>query len=177
LKRVLEGAGPDVEGRLQQFNETINQGIELKRRVIEDLRPSSLGHLGLAAALEILTREFAARSGLTVCAVLQPVLLPDSAQTTAYRFAQEGLANADRHAAAQHVTVTLEPQERNGRAGARVAVQDDGHGFDPAARRGTTHGLLGLRYRVESEGGELRMTSVQGQGACIEAWMPAEAVS
>jgi signal transduction histidine kinase len=37
--------------------------------------------------------------------------------------------------------------------------------------------LLGLRYRVESEGGELRVTSAQGQGACIEAWTPAEPVS
>jgi signal transduction histidine kinase len=51
-------------------------------------------------------------------------------------------------------------------------MQDDGRGFDPALRGGTTHGLMGMRYRVESEGGQLRVRSAPGAGTTLEAWLP-----
>ena len=56
----------DATERLAHLNESLNGGIALKRRIIEDLRPSSLSNLGLVAALEILLREFAARSEIKV---------------------------------------------------------------------------------------------------------------
>ena len=173
LKHAIGPLAPEVKARLEHLNECINGGIGLKRRLIEDLRPSSLSHLGLGAALGILTREHAARSPVRLDAVLEPVALGDSAQITAYRLVQEALTNITRHAQARTVHVVLQPQHRQGRAGARVSVCDDGCGFDPGMRRGTTHGLMGLRYRVEAEGGEWRVQSRPGEGTCIEAWLPA----
>ena len=64
--RLGASATPDAAERLAHLNETLNGGIALKRRIIEDLRPSSLSNLGLVAALEILLREFAARSEIAV---------------------------------------------------------------------------------------------------------------
>ena len=64
--RLGASATPEAVERLSHLNETLNGGIALKRRIIEDLRPSSLNNLGLVAALEILLREFAERSEVEV---------------------------------------------------------------------------------------------------------------
>jgi signal transduction histidine kinase len=54
----------------------------------------------------------------------------------------------------------------------RVAVQDDGVGFDSTTHRAATHGLIGMRYRVEAEGGSMRLESTPGKGTLIEAILP-----
>jgi signal transduction histidine kinase len=54
----------------------------------------------------------------------------------------------------------------------QVSVRDNGIGFDVDAPRSSAHGLLGMRYRLETEGGTLRMTSASGQGTLIEAHLP-----
>ena len=172
LKRLIGPPTPDIEARLQHLNHSINRGIELKRRIIEDLRPSALSNLGLVAALDILAREFAARSGLHVHTELEALPLDDSAQITVYRLVQEALTNVARHAGARQITLRLQAQSQGGREGARVAVHDDGRGFDAALRQGTTHGLMGMRYRVESEGGQLQVHSAPGEGTTLEAWLP-----
>ncbi|MBG6082749.1 CHASE3 domain-containing protein [Rubrivivax gelatinosus] len=168
LKRSLGTMTPESEARLKHLNDTINDGIGLKRRIIEDLRPSSLSNLGLVAALEIQAREFSQRSEIPVQVELDGVTVQDSAQITAFRLVQESLTNIAKYAAARHVTVTL---ARDGDR-ARIAVKDDGRGFDPDAVRGTAHGLMGMRYRVESQGGAMRVQSRPGAGTTIEAWLP-----
>ena len=140
---------PDATERLAHLNESLNGGIALKRRIIEDLRPSSLSNLGLVAALEILLREFAARSEIEVIDDLAAVDLDAGAQLTVYRLVQEALTNVVKYAKARRVVVTLEPIEGGG---ARVSVKDDGIGFDTSVPRMARHGLIGMRYRVEAEG-------------------------
>ena len=54
----------------------------------------------------------------------------------------------------------------------RIAVKDNGVGFDSTVQRAATHGLLGMRYRVEAEGGSMRLESKPGQGTLIEAVLP-----
>ena len=66
LKSKIDTTPPEVAERLKHLTDTLNSGIALKRRIIEDLRPSSLSNLGLTAAIEILTREYAERSGTEV---------------------------------------------------------------------------------------------------------------
>ncbi|HSV45064.1 MAG TPA: CHASE3 domain-containing protein, partial [Ramlibacter sp.] len=66
LKSRLGLPTPEVDQRLRHLTDTLNSGIALKRRIIEDLRPSSLSNLGLTASLEILAREFSEHSGLEV---------------------------------------------------------------------------------------------------------------
>lgn len=176
LKRVLLPLSPDASARLAHLNESINRGIELKRRIIEDLRPSSLVNLGLVAALEILLREHAARGDGQLHAEIDPAVgelaLAPSADITVYRLVQEALTNVVKHAAARHVTVALRPEAHAGRPGLLVVVHDDGRGFDPVAQPGATHGLMGMRYRVEAENGEMHVHARPGEGTRIEAWLP-----
>lgn len=170
LKRSL-GSASDGAARLKSLNETLDRGIALKRRIIEDLRPSSLSNLGLVAALEILARDFAQRAELSVRTVLAPVALEADAQTTVYRLVQESLTNIAKYAHASEVTISLAPE--SGRV--CVGVLDNGVGFDPATIRSTAHGLLGMRYRVEAEGGRLQLDSAPGRGCHVRAWLPAAA--
>jgi signal transduction histidine kinase len=169
LKRSLGTMPPEVGERLKQVNESLDRGIALKRRIIEDLRPSSLSNLGLVSALENLAREFAQHADLSVRAVLQPVRLEENAQMTVYRLVQESLTNVAKYARASEVTVSLSQQDGQ----VRVGVLDNGTGFDAASIRPTAHGLMGMRYRVEAEGGRLQVDSRPGQGCHVRAWIPA----
>jgi hypothetical protein len=105
LKSRLGDQPSEVGQRLQHLTETLNSGIALKRRIIEDLRPSSLSNLGLTASLEILAREFSERSGIEVATALEPVELDESNQLTVYRLVQESLTNIGKYAEARHAEV------------------------------------------------------------------------
>ena len=61
--------------------------------------------------------------------------------------------------------------------GALVSVHDNGIGFDTELPRLQSHGLLGMRYRVEAEGGSMRLSSKPGEGTLIEATLPMERAS
>jgi len=167
--RLATSASTDATERLAHLNEALNGGIALKRRIIEDLRPSSLSNLGLVAALEILLREFSARSEIEVVEDLAPVTVSAAAQLTIYRLVQEALTNVVKYAKATEVVVSLQPSPAGG---ATVAVRDNGMGFDTSAPRLARHGLIGMRYRVEADGGTMRLESTPGSGTVIEATLP-----
>jgi len=170
IRPKLADAPPEVHERLKHLTQTLNSGIALKRRIIEDLRPSSLSNLGLLPALEILGNEFAERSGLDVRMKLTPSIgLDAGAQLTAYRMMQEALTNVAKYAQAKSVEVELVVDGPM----ARLTVQDDGIGFDAAQVGGRgSHGLTGMRYRVESEGGMFEIDAAPGRGTRLSAWLP-----
>ena len=115
LKTRLGPTTPEVTERMAHLNEALNSGIALKRRIIEDLRPSSLSNLGLVAALEILVREYSARMELEVDCELHPVNLGPSAELTIYRLVQEALTNIAKYAKASRVQVKVGLARRQGR--------------------------------------------------------------
>lgn len=168
LKSKIDHQAPDIAERLKHLNETLNSGIALKRRIIEDLRPSSLSNLGLTAALEILTREHAEGAGIEVETNLEAVELTEATQLTVYRLVQEALTNISKYAKAKKVLVTVHGYPTH----VAVQVRDDGAGFDPAGVGPTSHGLAGMRHRVEAAGGRLTITSSPDSGTLISAVLP-----
>jgi signal transduction histidine kinase len=160
LKSRMGSPAPEVSQRLQHLTDTLNSGIALKRRIIEDLRPSSLFNLGLTASLEILSREFSEQSGVQAALDLQPVELEESSQLTVYRLVQESLTNVLKYAEASRVEIGVV----NEASQVVVSVTDDGKGFDPAQAKPSTHGLAGMRHRVEAAGGTLTVSSQPGKG-------------
>ncbi len=167
LKSRLADA-PDAIQRLQHLTELLNSGIALKRRIIEDLRPSSLSNLGLVASLEILGREFGERSGLQVEMVLEPVTMDESHQLTIYRMVQESLTNIGKYAEATEATIVLKNYDNH----VVVEVADNGKGFDTQRVRPSTHGLAGMRHRVEAARGRLTVSSAPGKGTRLSAMLP-----
>jgi signal transduction histidine kinase len=160
---------PEIMQRLQHLTESLNGGIALKRRIIEDLRPSSLSNLGLNASLEILAREFSERSGIDVVTNLEAVELDEGRQLTVYRVVQESLTNVGKYAEAKQVEVAV----RNYGGHVEVEISDNGKGFDPTRAKASTHGLAGMRHRVEAAGGRFNIASTPGRGTRISAVMPA----
>ncbi|MBU2286598.1 MAG: histidine kinase, partial [Gammaproteobacteria bacterium] len=164
---------PDASQRLLHLNDLLNSGIALKRRIIEDLRPSSLSNLGLVASLEILGREFGEHSGIEIEMVLEPVMLDEAKQLTVYRMVQESLTNIGKYAEATEATIVMKNQGDL----AMIEVVDNGKGFDmtpPTAR--SSHGLAGMRHRVETAKGSLTVHSTPGQGTRLTVLLPSDPV-
>jgi len=168
MRSRLAAAPPEVLERMTHLVKTLDEGIALKRRIIEDLRPSSLSNLGLKAALEILCTEFAERSELVVGTEVDELPLDDAGKLTVYRLVQEALTNVAKYARAATVDVRVKARGE----WAEIDVSDDGVGFDPGAARTAAHGLAGMRFRVQSSQGVLKIESRPGHGTTIHARLP-----
>ena len=81
---------------------------------------------------------------------------------------QEAFTNIAKYAQATRVEVVLTAPH----GVAEISVRDDGVGFDTSQRRVSAHGLLGMRYRVEAEGGRLVLESAPGHGTLVHATLP-----
>lgn len=168
LKSQLSSNVPDAAVRFTHLNSTLNSIISMTRTIVEDLRPSSLSHLGLTSSLEILTRDFETLHNLTIATDLEPVEINGNAQLTVYRLVQESLTNISKYAKAKNVTLSLHDLD----GFISVQIYDDGVGFDKAEVDDTHHGLFGMQHRIEALGGKLVISSMLGNGTHIFATIP-----
>jgi signal transduction histidine kinase len=168
IRSRLADTAPEALERLAHLVSTLDEVIALKRRITEDLHPSSLTHLGLLATLEILAREFAERSGVEVHCALAEARLTPSAELTVYRVVQEAVNNTSKHAKATQLWLAMSTHDDL----VQVSVRDNGVGFDHRGQMHTAHGLVGMRFRVEAEQGRLRLVSAPGQGTRVEVTLP-----
>ena len=168
-------------GTLERIADLSQDALKEMRALLFELQPTGLAEDGLTPALRKLAEAFRARIELEVCFEGDsPVRLPSEVETAIFRIVQEALANAAKHA--QATTVTLTVDERDGRL--RVAVQDNGVGFNPDApvresadgRRGGM-GMRTMHERAAAAGIQLRVRSKPGKGATVllEAAIPAQA--
>jgi signal transduction histidine kinase len=168
VKSRLKGGPPEIFERIGHLSSSLDAGIALKRRIIEDLQPSTLTNLGLTAALEVLCGEFSKRLEIKVSTSFDEVELADDVRLTAYRVVQEGLTNVAKYARATQVGVHLVDRT----SVAVLSIQDDGAGFDTARVPLVARGLAGMRFRVVSHGGRFDVMSRPGGGTTIEVQLP-----
>jgi signal transduction histidine kinase len=103
-----------------------------------------------------------------VATSLEPVALDEARQLTVYRLVQESLTNMAKYAQASHALVAVHATGGH----VEVAVKDDGKGFEPVRSQPTSHGLAGMRHRVEAAGGRLTVESRPGEGTRVVAVLP-----
>lgn len=165
----------ELDDLLVQGIEQVDAAIAEMRRLIADLRPSTLDQLGLGAALEALGERTSSGAAVEVQIDLDldfesgrsETRLRGEIEDTVYRLVQEALHNAIHHGDPQHLVVDVREKDR----ALRVRVEDDGRGFDPgAATEG--FGLIGMRERAELAGGTMKLRSVPGEGTTIDATIP-----
>lgn len=169
----LCGCAPELAGQLRRAKATLLETVELKRRIVEDLRPSLLDNLGLSAALRSYCAEFG-RIGRLACEIEIEIDDIDRADPTltiaVFRIVQESLTNILKYARAGRVGVSL------GRVGHDLSLRivDDGVGIAGAAlATPMSHGLLGMRERARLLGGTLTIgRGRDGRGTCVEARIP-----
>ncbi|RZI41161.1 histidine kinase [Herbaspirillum sp. HC18] len=150
----------------------LNDVLGEVRRISHDLRPALLDDLGLAAALDHLTREFSEHSAIHTRFEAEGLIdgLGDVANTVLFRIAQETLTNIKRHANASNVTVRV----IGDRTSVRLVVSDNGVGFDVASiAQHPKHGigLRNMHERVNAIGGRLELTS-SADGTQVTATLP-----
>ncbi|NJN19187.1 MAG: sensor histidine kinase [Oscillochloris sp.] len=147
--------------------------IEELRRAIFELRPLEVGQLGFVGALRRFVHEFADQQQWEVDLNLSdlPPDLPHVLELAAFRFVQEALNNAAKHARTGHVSVALQVVDR----GLQIIVADKGVGFDPGAieQSATRHlGLRQMRERAAALDGQLTILSRPGAGTEVRVWLP-----
>jgi signal transduction histidine kinase len=168
--RRLPDLPAQANERMLSIQSRLNEGIALKRRIIEHLRPSALDQLGLLPALEILCSDMAEVLGVPVLADLESVAVNKNAELTLYRVAQEALTNIGKYAQCSRVQLSL----KHLGPWIQLTVRDNGCGFSLGAVGHGHHGLLGMRVRLESHGGRLVVESAPGRGTTLSAEVPVE---
>jgi signal transduction histidine kinase len=164
------GGDAQYRERMARLSALIDQGIDLKRRIIENLRPSLLDHLGLAAAVQWFVDEACSAARLESRVKMSKLerLSPDL-EIALYRVVQESVTNAVRHARATKVELDVERTA----AGVRVCGRDDGIGIADLDRaRKQSYGLVGMTHRMRAINGTLEISSTKGKGTCVEAFLP-----
>lgn len=164
-----------LRDELQQLKELVRLSLQDVRKIIFDLRPMALDDLGLIPALRTFLKDYQARTGIeTDFAVFGGDRRYDPAfEIAIFRIVQEALTNVFKHAGASRVWVTV---ETTGGREIRVAVKDDGVGFDPGqikpGQAGTKFGLVAMRERTELLGGLMEIQSAPGQGSKLTYIFP-----
>jgi signal transduction histidine kinase len=159
--------------QLEDCLRLVDGAIGNVRQMAQLLRPTILDDFGLEAGLKWLADGFSARTGIEVTVHSgYGGRLPDETETHLFRIAQEALTNIARHSGAKHVDVKLEAVNEE----ICLSIQDDGRGLPPASPNGSASrpglGLIGMRARARSAGGDVTVRSRPGQGVLIEVRAP-----
>ena len=156
--------------RFAELRELQREALAEMRSLIFELRPGSIDRDGLALALRTHAISVEGRVGLAILleADLEERLSLD-VEEALYRIAQEALHNVVRHASARQARVRVEREDGT----ARLIVEDDGRGFDPAAGIPEGHlGIAGMRARADRLGGGLAIGRRPGGGTRLEGAVP-----
>ncbi len=162
---------PGGTERLKEYSKLLDEAVGVKRRVIENLRPSLLDNLGLPAALEWYVSDTCKKGGLECTLNLAEdvgLISPDAA-IALFRIVQESTTNVLRHAKAKTMTADLHIDDAN----IYLRLKDDGSGL-PAAFNPTklSHGLSGIRQRAKALGGDAVWESSPGKGTTVTVTIP-----
>jgi signal transduction histidine kinase len=166
----LAAGEADMKLRLGRVQQNLSASIDLKRRIIEELRPTLLDNVGFIAALRWQLKETCARTGLK-CNEYFPAEEPRftaDAAIALYRLAQEAFANLIEHSGAKTVDVSLDIDEDT----LVFRITDDGKGISSAATASGMHVLASMRHRVRALGGTFDVTSSPA-GGVLDVRIPA----
>jgi PAS domain S-box-containing protein len=182
IESVLAHVPPEVARVRQEVSKArllLRKAIHEVHSISENLRPSELDELGLAAALRELCDDFGERNLLEVELNLpaEADRLPTEVELALYRIVQEGLTNVEKHAEATHVSLTLQRDPNF----ATLQLRDDGKGLprgapsQPGKRPGL--GLIDMRERCAFLGGSFSIRSEPLSGTELVARIPLKRVN
>ncbi len=172
IETAVSRGAPQLEQQVVRVREVLTQAIESTRALARGLAPVNLERGGLPAALEHLARQCTSTYGLR-CEYrgsLRPEVSIDEAPAThLYRIAQEGIANAAKHARARAIIVGLSSQA----GGLTLEVRDDGQGIpEEMQAHPTGMGLKLMEYRARMMGGEISIARGENGGTIITCTCP-----
>ena len=162
---------PDLKLRLHRVQQNLSAGVDLKRRIIEELRPTLLDNVGLFAALRWQFKESCGSAGLK-CIESYPDEEPrfkSEASIALFRIAQEAFTNILKHASAKTADISLDMDEET----LLMRIADDGVGIPVGQLTAiASHGLASMRHRVRALGGRLDVKSPASGGTLLIVQIP-----
>jgi signal transduction histidine kinase len=175
LQQRLPTSDPAIEQRFKRIHDSLSAGVDLKRRVVEELRPTLLDNMGLFTALRWQFKETCRRTGLQ-CSESFPDEEPTFDPVAAigiFRVAQEAMTNILKHAMAKKARLSIRIVGES----FVLEVGDDGRGV-PAGRLGAlvSHGLGSMRHRVTALGGTWELSSPPEGGTTVTAVIPLDRI-
>jgi signal transduction histidine kinase len=156
---------------LETVRTSLQEALSEIRNISGGLALPELERLSLRDTIHSAVRDHTRRTDTAVAADIASVEgdAAHAVKTAVFRFVQEALNNATRHAGGAGQSV--DARQANGVL--TIEVRDQGVGFDPQSpRREGKLGLAGMRERLESIGGEFAIHSAAGQGTCLVARLP-----
>lgn len=175
IERKLGSQELTVMQRFKRIQESLSAGVNLKRRVVEELRPTLLDNMGLFSALRWQIKESCARTGLKYVEKYPEEelhLLPQAA-IAIFRTVQEALTNIVKHAEATTVDMAVEIMDSE----LVIQIADDGKGLSPERLKSLgSHGLASMRHRIEALGGKFGIDNLSSGGALVSARLPLEKI-
>jgi signal transduction histidine kinase len=155
----------------------VRHSLTEARRSVMDLRAAVLQGQSLSDALRSAASLWVAGSQLKVWVETEGETskLPDQTEQHLLRVAQEALHNAARHSKGRNAWVRLSYPQVDGTVQVKLAIRDDGQGFDPQGTFDPSaghFGILGMQERAERIGGTFRLESHPGGGTLVEVSAP-----
>lgn len=169
--RVATDSNPEMRQRLAALDSELGEAMNLKRRVVERLRPALLDHFGLPTAMQAYFDETCRRAKLEVSTLIpeEMATLPPDVAIALFRVGQEALDNIIRHAKARHVDLIVEAEDDV----CAISIADDGVGMDLTNPRYlNSPGIAGMRHRIEHLGGQFELESSAGSGTRLLFTLP-----
>jgi PAS domain S-box-containing protein len=157
--------------KTRSMAELIDTTINKVRSISTQLRPSILDHFGLIAAIEWQANEFQKRTGIRTKLEIEPkdLQFKDPYSTAIFRIFQETLTNITRHAKASRVDVSFKTTDDF----IELRISDNGIGLKPEQLlHSKSLGLIGIRERAFSIGGEVGFISENGEGTTVVLKVP-----
>jgi two-component system sensor histidine kinase UhpB len=168
LERRLPEEPVELANHLDQAQALVRSALATVRRVATALRPQILDDLGLQSAIDWLLQEICGRAGIGGQLDFRlPCKLAPELATTIYRACQEALTNIVRHSQASRASVRI---YADGPDWVVTEVEDDGCGLQ-SPREGSL-GLVGIRERVQLQGGSLELICPPGNGTRLLFRLP-----
>ncbi|MFO7681538.1 MAG: GAF domain-containing protein [Chloroflexota bacterium] len=173
IRSLLPPEMIEIKENLGDVLALVDKTMNNLRLLGHNLRPPGLDVYGLDASLAGLCQDFQTHTTLQV--TYKGVGLPHLAALPAlslYRFAQEAMTNAAKHAQATRITVTLNLESDM----ITLVVEDNGEGFLPPdfeeSLPAQGAGLVGMIERLELVSGRLHIESIPGHGSRLTAVVP-----
>lgn len=147
------------------------------RLIFNNLRPPSLTDLGLLTAVELMCEEVMQKEllliSLETASISREERFQEEVEIVAYRFLQEGISNAVKHSGSNKLKILIEVGETR----IELTVRDSGKGFDTSeiddwSLTGAHFGIVGMKERIESLGGDLQISSEIQRGTILKASIP-----
>jgi len=165
----------EVREMLEGMRDLAVRTLDGVHKLIFDLRPTMLDHLGLVPALRWFAQSRLEPKGMriTIQEKSVPRRLPTQVETALFRVVQEAINNIARHSAARNAQISFDFNDET----VTIEVADDGIGFDmielalsPNTGRGL--GLMGMQERIEILDGEIEFISAPGYGTHMHIRVP-----